>query len=219
MNIDKIKNFLVSFDPQQRMKAIQELKNYEANIAVPLLKINIKDREFLVRSFVAMGLGKKQNAESFATLLEMMKLDSDPNVRAEAANSLSLYGTVSASHLVLMFERDEHWLVRRSIIAALVELNCSEQLFEVCVLGLTGEDQTVRESCINCLSYFARSNWEEAAVEQLILLTEAQWWGTRVQVAKSLGKFTNNERAITVLQELRQDRDYRVVGAVLEVSL
>jgi HEAT repeat protein len=219
MNLNEIENYLVSSDPQQRMQAIRELKNYEADIAVPLLKINLKDREFLVRSFVAMGLGKQQNAESFATLLEMMKLDSDPNVRAEAANSLSFYGTVAASHLVLMFERDEHWLVRRSIIAALVELNCEAELFEVCVMGLTGEDQTVKESCINCLSYFAGSDRSLAAIEALTPLAEAEWWRTRVQVAKSLSKFTDHDRANSLLQKLRVDRDHRVVGAVLEALL
>ena len=77
MNLEDIKASLDSSDPQQRMRGIRELKEYEADVAVPLLKSHLKDPEFLVRSFVAMGFGKKQNAESFAALLEMMKFDSD----------------------------------------------------------------------------------------------------------------------------------------------
>lgn len=215
MNIDQIKAALDSSDSQQRMKAIRELKNYETEVAVPLLKAHLKDSEFLVRSFVAMGLGKKQNAESFAALLEMIRLDSDPNVRAEAANSLSFFGNVAASHLVLMFNLDEHWLVRRSILAALCDLNCPEELFEVSILGLSGEDQSVMESCVNCLSRFANTDKQEAALENLLPLTKDKWWRTRVQLARTLGKY-NHPDAIAALNQLKEDQDHRVVGAVLE---
>ena len=51
----------------------------------------LKDPEFLVRSFVAMGLGNKRSDESYAALLNLMQFDKDPNVRAEASNSLSKY--------------------------------------------------------------------------------------------------------------------------------
>ena len=169
----------------------------------------------MVRSFVAMGFGKKQNADSFASLLEMMKFDSDPNVRAEAANSLSYYGDVAASHLALMFERDDHWLVRRSIIAALADLDCSEELFEVCILGIQGEDQSVRESCINCLSRFAKTDKQEAALEKLLFLVASDNWRDRMQTAKSLAKFDHTQ-AVNALNNLKQDTDHRVVGAALE---
>jgi HEAT repeat protein len=215
MNLEQIKVYLDSEDPQDRMRGIRELRHYESETAIPLLLAHIKDREFLVRSFVAMGLGRKQSAESFAALLEMTKFDSDPNVRAEAANSLSLYDDIAVSHLTLMFERDDHWLVRRSIIAALVELNCSQELFEVCAIGLEGEDQTVRESCINCLSRFADTELENAALEKLLPLVEDEYWRSRMQVARSLGKF-NSPQAIEALKKLREDKDHRVVGAVLE---
>jgi HEAT repeat protein len=197
------------------MKAITELRSYDSNVAVPLLKSKMKDREFLVRSFVAMGLGKKQNAESFAALLEMMKFDRDPNVRAEAANSLSFYGTVAASHLALMFERDDHWLVRRSIIAALVELNCLEELFEVCLSGITGDEQTVKEVAIDCLTCFVDTPKEDAALVQLLALTKDDSWRSRLRVAIALGKF-NHSQARTALNQLRDDRDHRVVAAALE---
>jgi HEAT repeat protein len=215
MNIDQIKAGLDSSNSQQRMKAITELRNYEPDVAVPLLKARLKDSEFLVRSFVAMGLGKKQNAESFAALLEMIRHDSDPNVRAEAANSLSFFGDVAASHLVLMFNLDDHWLVRRSILAALSDLNCLEELFEVSILGLSGEDRSVMESSINCLSRFANTDKQEAALEKLLPLTKDESWRTRVQVARTLGKY-NHPNAIAALNQLKEDQDHRVVGAVLE---
>ena len=98
MDIEQIKIALDDSDPQQRMKGIRELRNYEANIAAPLLLNHVDDREFLVRSFVAMGLGRKQSDAAFAALLAMIEDDRDPNVRAEAANSLSFYGDVAVDH-------------------------------------------------------------------------------------------------------------------------
>lgn len=215
MDFNLIQEYLNNPDSQKRMKAITELRSYETDLAVPLLKEKINDKEFLVRSFVAMGLGKKQNAESFAALLQMMKLDRDPNVRAEAANSLSLFGTVAVPHLVLMFEQDDHWLVRRSILAALSELDSLPELFEVCVCGIQGDDQTVMESCISCLARFANTNKQQEALDRLIALSNDQWWRTRTRVVKALKAF-DDPQAKQALEQLRKDRDHRVIGAVLE---
>jgi HEAT repeat protein len=178
----------------------------------------MNDKEFLIRSFVAMGLGKKQNAESFAALLKLIEFDRDPNVRAEASNSLSLFGKVAASHLVLAFDRDDHWLVRRSILAALVEIDCPEELFEVCLSGLSGEDLTVKEASIDCFGYLASTSKRDAALTQLLSLVDDEWWRTRMRVAIALIKF-NEPQAKEALEKLRQDPDHRVVGAVLESQI
>jgi HEAT repeat protein len=215
MQIEEVREYLENPDPQKRLKALTELRNYDTEIAVPLLKSKMNDREFLVRSFVAMGFGKKQNAESFAALLELIKLDRDPNVRAEASNSLSLFGKVSASHLVLTFDRDDHWLVRRSILAALVELDSPDEMFEVCIIALSGEDLTVRESSIDCLAYLASTSKRDAALEQLLLLVNEESWRTRMRVARALTRF-DEPKAKEALLQLKQDTDHRVVGAVLE---
>lgn len=215
MDIEQIKSYLDSQDSQERRKAIQELRNYDSDVAVPLLRSKMHDRDFLVRSFVAMGLGKKQTAESFAALLEMVKFDRDPNVRAEAANSLSLFGRVAAFHLVQIFYQDQHWLVRRSILAALFELNCPEELFESCVCGVQGEDLTVRENSIVGLGFLAKSVKQKEALAELLPLVKANYWRTRLQVAKALGEFQAPE-AKEALKQLREDEDHRVVGAALE---
>lgn len=215
MDIDSIKSYLQDSDPQKRMKAILELRQYDAEIAVPLLIENINDSEFLVRSFVAMGLGKKRNAESFARLLEMMKLDRDPNVRAEAANSLSYYGEVAVSHLSLMFKKDDHWLVRRSILAALAELNCPAELLEVCLIGIAGDDFSVMESSLDCLGTLANTEQQPTALEKLLSYTDHDSWRIRYRVAKSLNRF-DDPKATKALQELKEDPDHRVVAAVLD---
>lgn len=218
MNIEEIKDALDDSNPQARMKGIRELRNYDSDVAAPLLLAHVKDQEFLVRSFVAMGLGRKRNSESFSALLEMMQSDSDPNVRAEAANSLSFYGDEAVTHLRKMFEEDDHWLVRKSIIAAIADLHSSLELLEICAIGLTGDDEPVMDSCINCLGLFAQTEQEEEALNLLLPLVEDSSWRIRVQVAKALGQF-KNERVIAALNTLKQDSHHKVVGAVLESLL
>ena len=215
MDIEQIKTILKDSDPQQRMKGIRELRNYEADIAAPLLLDHVSDQEFLVRSFVAMGLGRKQSEEAFKALLTMIEQDKDPNVRAEAANSLSFYGEVAVSHLRSMYESDDHWLVRRSIIAAIVDLKCPQELLEICEIGLSGQDEPVMESCISALGLLSKSEQELAALKLLLSFADDPSWRIRLQVAKSLGRYEQPE-ALSALNKLKSDRDHRVVGAALE---
>jgi HEAT repeat protein len=215
MELAEIKAALSNPDFQYRLKAISALKDYDPDTAVPILIATLKDREFLVRSFVARGLGQQQSAESFAALLEMVKFDDTPNVRAEAANSISLFGKVSISHLVSVFCQDDHWLVQRSILAALEDLDCPEELMEVCTVALAGEDLTVKESAIDTLASLASSSQHVAVLAQLLTLTQAESPRLRARVAHALQKF-DEPQAQEALIELRQDSNHQVVAAALE---
>jgi HEAT repeat protein len=215
MDVSEIKAALDNPDFQYRLKAISALKDYDSDTAVPILVATLHDREFLVRSFVARGLGQQQNAESFAALLEMCKFDDTPNVRAEAANSISLFGKVAISHLVLSFCQDDHWLVRRSILAALEELDCPKELVEVCKEALAGEDLTVKEAAIDALASLANSSQHAPVLAQLLALTQSQSARIRTRVALALQKF-DDPQAQEASIELRQDPSYKVVAATLE---
>jgi HEAT repeat protein len=114
MDLNQIEAELKKSDFQYRLKAISALKEHPSDTALPMLSQHINDPEFLVRSFVAREFGHHQTSESFAALLQMIRFDNTPNVRAEAANSLSLFGKVSAANLVQTFFQDDHWLVRRA---------------------------------------------------------------------------------------------------------
>ena len=215
MDIDLIKTYLKDSDPQKRMKALFELRKHDKEVAVPLLVENMNDDEFLVRSFVAMGLRRTQNDESFARLLEMMKGDRDPNVRAEAANSLSYYGEVSIPHLLSMFKEDDHWLIRRSILAAFVDLNTPAELLEVARIGIAGDDLSIRESSIDCLGILSDTEKADRALSELLPLVNHQSWRIRWRVAKALSRF-DEPLAKEALNKLREDPDHRVVGVVLD---
>lgn len=215
MNIDEIETALNHPDFQYRLQAISALKDYPPEVAVPLLIGKLHDSEFLVRSFVAMGLGKQRTAESFAALLEIMKLDNTPNVRAEAASSLSLFGSVAISHLTQAFYQDDHWLVRRSILAVLIDMECPSELFDVCIQALEGEDSTVQEAAVDAIATLANSSQHEPALSQLLKLVHSESARIRTKVAYALKHF-NEPQAQAALAQLRQDTNHQVVGAALE---
>lgn len=215
MELSQIETDRQNPDFQYRIKAIAALKDYQPDVAVPILTQHLQDPEFLVRTFVARELGRQKTSESFAALLQIMRFDNTPNVRAEAANSLSLFGRVSASHLVQTFLTDDHWLVRRSILAALVEMECPEEVLEVCGIGLKGSDAAVQEASIDGLGALATSRQSEAALSQLLALKNSQAEYIRVRVAYALKRF-NAAEAKAALAQLRQDADHRVVGAAME---
>lgn len=215
MELPEINDGLSNSDFQYRLKAISALRAFEPETAVPILVASLNDKEFLVRSFVARELGRQQTAASFAALLEMTKLDDTPNVRAEAANSLSLFGKVSISHLVSAFCQDDHWLVRRSILAALEELDCPDELIEICTEAMTGDDLTVKEAAIDSLGTLINSSHHTAVLALLLSLVQAESPRLRTRVAHALQKF-DEPQAQEALLELRQDPAHQVVAATLE---
>jgi HEAT repeat protein len=215
MDLSQIETDLQNPDFQYRIKAIAALKDHASEVAIPILIRHIQDAEFLVRTFVARELGRHRSAEAFAPLLQIIRCDNTPNVRAEAANSLSLFGRISASHLVQTFFSDDHWLVRRSILAALVEMQCPEEVLEVCELGLAGEDAAVREASVDSLGALLNSRQSKTALARLLDLKNSEAAYIRVRVAYALKNFDLPE-AKAALAELRQDSEHRVVGAAME---
>lgn len=215
MDIEEIKSCLNNPDFQYRLKGVAALKDHKPEIAVPLLKSKVDDPEFLVRSFVSRAFGTQQTAESFAALLQMMKFDNTPNVRAEAANSLSLFGRCAASHLVVTFFQDDHWLVRRSILAVLIDMECESELFEVCIEALASDDMTTQEAAVDALGTLVGTTQEQAALSQLLGLVSSQSERIRQHVASALKGF-DYPQVREVLSQLRQDSNSRVVAAALE---
>lgn len=215
MELHQIETYLDSPDPQNRMKAIVELRHHEPNLVVPLLKRRMHDREFMIRSFVAIGFGYKQTDEAFELLIDLIENDKDYNVRAEAANSLAKYGEQAIPHLVKLFQQDSHWLVRQSIFAAIDLTEHPEILLELSMLGLKGSDPVVKQTAIANLGQLAKTPQASSALELLLLAANSQEVIVRAQVARVLVLFDDSE-AETALLKLRQDSDHRVVGATLE---
>jgi HEAT repeat protein len=223
MNLEQIEADLNSKDFQERLRAVTALRSFDSSVAVPLLCSRLNDPEFVVRSLAAMGLGQKRTSESFTALRELVEIDPDPSVRAEAVYSLILFGAKAVPDLVMVFRQDQHWLVRRNIIAGFIELERSEErseersveLFNLCALALRDPDLAVGEIGIEGLATFSNTSLRTAALDKLLPLVKAEHWQTRVAVSKALRGFDNHQAREALIQ-LSQDQDYRVIGAVLE---
>ncbi len=187
-------------------------------MVVPLLKRSMYDKELLVRSFVAMGLGAKRNDEGFDALLSIIEHDDDPNVVAEAANSLANFGPQAIPHLTALFEQNSHWLIRQSIFPVLDYPESFEALVKLCRLGYQDKDPIVKLAAIANLD---RLKGTAQASEALAILLQAATDGNafiRAKVARLLMHF-DTPQAQAALAELRQDSDYRVVKVFLEALI
>jgi HEAT repeat protein len=218
MERHQIETQLSSSNPQQRMQAIIALREYEPALAIPLLKSMKNDQEFIVRSFVAASLGYKQSDEGFALLVDIIENDKDSNVRAEAANALSKYGEQAMPHLVSLFQKDSAWLVRQSIFAVMEVAKHPEIFLKLCVWGLEGDDLIVRQSAIENLQLLATTSQAPSALNLLLKAATSAEVNIRLHVAKVL-KYFDDPRIPDALSKLRQDADYRVVGATLETLI
>lgn len=219
MELDQIRVYLDSPDSQERMKAIVELRNYSPSVVVPLLKQRMYDKEFVIRSFVAIGLGKKQTEEAFNALLDIINYEKDYNVVAEAANSLAKYGERSLDYLLRLFQQNTNWLIRQSIFAAMEDIDVPEARLQMCIWGLEGDDLVVKLAAIENLGKLAKTAQKSQALEILLSLSTNEAVQIRAQVAKVIREFESVQGENIVektLGKLRQDQDYRVIAATLE---
>lgn len=232
MNISDIKTLLANEDPQVRMRGLVALKDHDQEAAVPVLVEHRQDDAFLVRSFVAMGLGKKRNEQAYSALLEMLTLESDNNVQAEIANSLGLYGAVAGERLVSLFYDNENWLVRRSILAIMPEMNYSAGMLNIATAALQDKDLTIVHAGIATLGTLADTPQAQTALDTLLPFLKAEDWRSRLYLAYALKPFSTDhaadgeqataaqiarkEAASAAISQLRQDSHHKVVAATLE---
>lgn len=215
MNLPEIKTLLANENPQLRLKGLVALKDHNSEDAAPILINQRKDSAFLVRSFVAMGLGRKRTDDCYSALLEMLKTEPDHNVQAEIANSLGLYGPVAVDRLVTLFYENENWLVRRSILAIMPELERPDQLLKIALEALKDKDETIQQAGIATLATLADTAESQAALEALLPWLESSSWRSRMALAHALKPF-DDPRAKDALSQLRQDDHHKVVAAALE---
>ena len=189
-DLEALRAAIGSGDPLQAMPALTQLRFCSDEQAVPLLVLGSEQEAFLVRSLSCSGLGYKRTEQGWTVLERLLRTDSDPNVRAEAANALASYGVARAWPLLkAAFDADAAWLVRCSILSALAEQPEIDfgWLLDLARAAITDADGTVRVSGAEILGRIVRERADQPIGEQ----------------------------ARTLLQPLQQDGDHRVVAAAL----
>ncbi len=190
MDLDQLREAIVSGDPSRAMPALAALREASVEQAVPLLLLGLEQSMFMVRSLSCAGLGIKRNEAGWQALVQALEHDEDANVRAEAANALVSHSLQRAWPLLLpAFQRDSQWLLRCSILSAVAEHPeiPAEDLLQLARLAIADADGTVRVGGAEILGRLVYEGGEQPVAQQ----------------------------ARAELVALQQDADHRVVAAAL----
>jgi HEAT repeat protein len=213
--LTQLESWLRSGAINQRKDAIDELAQYPADVAVPILKRLATEPDFLCRRFAVMGLGNHRTAASFEALKELLAQEKDQNVLGEIANALFEFGRESVPILQQLFKRCHHWLTRQTILSILIEAQHDEILLDVIREALRDETQTVRETAILALGSLLNGTAQSAALDLLMELTQGESWRDRWRAATALRRSTD-PKAKQLLAALQKDENHYVVAAALE---
>jgi HEAT repeat protein len=190
MDLDQLREAIVSGDPSRAMPALAALREASVEQAVPLLLLGLEQSMFMVRSLSCAGLGMKRNEAGWLALVQALEHDEDANVRAEAANALVSHSLQRAWPLLLpAFQRDSQWLLRCSILSAVAEHPeiPAEDLLQLARLAIADADGTVRVGGAEILGRLVHEGGDQPVAQQ----------------------------ARAELVALQQDGDHRVVAAAL----
>ena len=201
-------------------EALDELATYPAAEAVPLLCRVAQEGDFLRRRFAVMGLGNHRTDDSFAVLRSLLETEQDGNVLGEIANSLLEFGNRALPLIQQLFEKNDSWITRQSIIGMLMEGDgdSDETLLAVTRLGLQDNEQSVVETAVLALGKLLKGDYFQQALSLLKPMTRDEDWRLRWRSATALS-ISDRPEAKALLLPLQQDSHHRVVAAALEGSL
>ncbi|MCE2886703.1 MAG: HEAT repeat domain-containing protein [Pseudanabaena sp.] len=201
-----------------RKLALDELSQAPSDEVVPFLQGLTISTDFLCRRFAVMGLGNHLTEQSFQVLISLLEQEKDDNVLAEIANTLFEFGDRSIPFLQNLFERNQNWLTRQTILAILMESDRQDILLNIINLALLDPTQTVKETAILALGSLLKSPYESEALDLLTDLASAEFWRDRWRAATTLS-ISTNPRAKPLLAKLQKDENHYVVAAALESGL
>jgi HEAT repeat protein len=199
-----------------RRLALNELAQSSADFAVPLLQGLMVSPDFSLRKAVAMGLGNHRTEESLATLRSLIAQEKDANVLSEAANSLFEFGDRAYRDLRVIFEAHDHWLLRQTVIAIVMETDEPSLIWAIALQGLADQNQIVIETAILAMGQLLKGDLNPQAFEQLERLAVDPAWRTRWRVAIAL-QHGSKAQVLPLLVRFKADENFRVVSAALEV--
>lgn len=197
--------------------AIDELGTLPAEFAVPMLARLLQSTDFLQRRVAAMGLKKYQTEESFQLLAKALAEEQDASVVAEVADCLFEFGSRAIPLLVEAFRPPGRWLLRHSIIAALLDGHCYPELLTVARLALADGVESVQEVAIMGLGELLQSPQQLEALALLEALCGDSDWPKRMWAASAL-KNLENPKTKALIAQLQKDEQFRVVAVALAVA-
>lgn len=200
-----------------RKAALDLLATVDSDLALPILKALATERDFGLRCIAMMGFNNYLTENSFEYLKNVLKQEKDHSVLAEAANSIYDFGEIAIPPLQDLFDDCDHWLVRHTIVAVLVESEEPQVLLSIAKKAIQAEVQMTQEAGILALSKLLNTPLKQEAFDLFTRLAGDRDWYLRWQTAIAL-KSSQEPQAREIIAKLQQDENYRVVAAALETG-
>jgi len=209
---ESVKQLLASDDYGTRLRAVNQIRQLEPEIAFEMLQIAARDTHARVRyaaisQFASLG---HQDATRTLEILRFGLRDPEPDVQAVAADSLAaLKLTVAFDELQDLYYNTSEWVVQLSIIAALGEMG-EPRAFELLEAALASPTDLIRTSAIGALGELG----DRRAITPVAGLAQDDDWQVRHRVAQALGNLGSDDPgAIATLDRLSQDKSEQVAQA------
>jgi HEAT repeat protein len=207
-NLEQISTQLESDNSRDRMLALVALRNVLPVDAVPLIKKVLDDENLQVRSMAVFALGLKPTEECYPILTQLLEMDPDYGIRADAAGALGyLEDGRAVEPLLRAFYEDTDWLVRFSAAVALGNLK-DLRARDALVQALDSEEVVLHQAAIAALGEIKAVD----AVDQMLRFVQSEDWLVRQRLAEALGNLLT-EKSIAALKYLEKDSHPHVAHA------
>ncbi len=199
---ESVGELLKSADMGDRLRAVNQMRELDPNVAFEMIQTAIGDSNARVR-YAAVSqlasLGSQDRAAALTILRDRLR-DSEPDVQAAAADSIgALQLTEAFDDLRSLYNVTPEWLVKFSIVAALGELG-DARAFDLLEDAIQSPNELMQIAAIGSLGELN----DARAVSVLTPFAENPDWQVRFRVAQALARL-NQPEARSVLETLAQD--------------
>lgn len=208
---DSVRELLQSSDYGDRLRAVNQIRGLDQDIAFELIQIaaadgNARVRYAAISQMSSLGHQDLEKAESL--LRQSLRTDPEPDVQAAAADAIGALGLSQAyDDLANAYASTEEWLVKFSIVAALGELG-NPNAFDLLQEAIQAPNELISTAAIGALGELG----DERAIPILLNYVNSPDWQVRHRLVQALSHFQQPE-AQSALQNLTQDESPIVAEA------
>ncbi|NJK70406.1 MAG: HEAT repeat domain-containing protein [Microcoleus sp. CSU_2_2] len=200
---ESVEQLLNSEDFGDRLRAVNQLRQLEPAIAYNLIQSAIGDKNIRVR-YAAVSqmstLGTQNRSNALDVLLDSLRNDPEPDVKAAAADALgALKLTEALEDLEQLYNNTSEWLIQLSIVAALGEMG-DPKAFPILEKALNSEHELIQTMAIGALGELG----DKRALPLLLPYVSNADWQVRYRVAQALVRL-GGEQAEAALKILAKD--------------
>jgi len=208
---EMVSQALRSEDLGDRLRAVNQLRELEPEVAFELAQTAIADANARVR-YAAVSqlssLGEQDRPRAAAVLRDRLLHDPEPDVQAAAADSIGGLKLKEAfADLHQVYHATSEWLLQFSIVAALGEL-AEPQGFDLLREALDSDENLLKLAAIGSLGELG----DPRAVELIKPYASHPDWQIRHRLVLALGRLGGPE-AHGILAQLSQDEMPEVAQA------